>query len=210
MVAVGKTLFDLATGRDPESITKREANEKQDAANQEAARIEEARRSFALKESPLLWESIQELRSAIKAQNTQLERLKKTFADLKMDASQDTDYLALIKERDNMVRRLIAVEAELDKAFLASVKYEATRSSYERNSFETLANEDGINEARQTHQRFEKMRKNKYGCLSHFHMMRKRFAEGHGTCRGQEGVRGDGRQERQVRREGRKGRRIKG
>ena len=78
-----------------------------------------------------------------------------------MDASQDTDYLALIKERDNMVRRLIVVEAELDKAFLASVKYEATRSSYERNSFETLANEDGINEARQTHQRFEKMRKNK-------------------------------------------------
>ena len=161
LVAVGKTLFDLATGRDPESIAKREANEKQDAANQEAARIEEARRSFAMKESPLLWKSIQELRSAITAQNVHLERLNKTFADLKMDASQDTDYLALIKERDDMIRKLISVESELDKAFLASVKYEATRSSEEKNIFETLANEDGINEAQQTNQRFEEMRRNK-------------------------------------------------
>ena len=159
LIAAGKALFDVATGRDPESIAKREATEKEDAANQAVDRIEEARRSFALKESPLLWKSIQELRSSIKAQNVQLERLKKTFADLKMVAEQDPDYIALIKERDDMVRKLIAVEAELDKAFLASVKYEATRSSHERNRFETLANEDGMSEAQQAHQRFDAMRK---------------------------------------------------
>ena len=159
LIGVGKALFDVAVGRDPESVAKRKAAEKESIAKQEIDRIEEARRSFALKESPLLWKSIQELRASIKTQNAQLARLQKTFVDLKMDAGQDTDYLALIKERDGMVRRLIAVEAELDKAFLASVKYEATLSSHEKNRFETLANEDGMVEAQQAHQRFDEMRK---------------------------------------------------
>ena len=41
-----------------------------------------------------------------------------------MVAELDPDYIALIKERDDMIHKLIVVEAELDKAFLASVKFE--------------------------------------------------------------------------------------
>ena len=75
LIGVGKALFDVAVGRDPESVAKRKAAEKESIAKQEIDRIEEARRSFALKESPLLWKSIQELRASIKTQNAQLARL---------------------------------------------------------------------------------------------------------------------------------------
>ena len=159
LVAVSKAMFDVFTGRDPQSVAEREKEIKENEIVQEANRIEEARRTFALKESPFLWNSIQELRAAIKVQNAQLERLRKTFNDLKMNAEQDADYIALVKERDGMVRKLVAVEAELDKAYIASVKYETARSSQERHKFDAKANEDGMDEAKQARLRFDELRK---------------------------------------------------
>ena len=161
LIAVGKAAFDVVTGRDPQSIAAQEEAAKKNEMAQEAKRIEEDRRTFALKESPFLWNSIQELRAAIKVQNAQMEKLRKAFDDLKMNAEQDTEFIALVKDRDEMVHKLAVVEAELDRAYLASIKYEAARSSQEQRKFDAKASEAGIDEAKQVKLRFDELRKAK-------------------------------------------------
>ncbi len=165
LYAFGSVVYNRITGNDPESVARREraaAEQKQQA--EKAKRDfekEDARRTFALKESPVLWKTIEELKAKIVEQNGKLDRLKKTFDDLGMCAEKDGDFQLLQKDRDDMVKRLCAVEAELDRAFLASVKYEVTRGKQEREAFERSATDDGLTEALGARKKFETLRKDK-------------------------------------------------
>ena len=165
LYAFGSVVYDRITGKDPESIARRErlaAEQTQRAAQAkgEFAR-EDARRSFALKESPVLWTTIEDLKAKIVEQNGKLARLKKAFDDLGISAERDGDYNLLMKDRDEMVKKLQAVESELDRAFLASVKYEVTRGKRERAEFDRSAREDGLWEASDSRRKFESLRKEK-------------------------------------------------
>lgn len=165
LYAFGSVVYDRITGNDPESVARREriaAEQAQQAAQaKKNFEREDARRTFALKESPVLWKTIEELKAKIVEQNGKLAKLKRTFDDLDMCAERDDDYNLLIKDRDKMVKQLQSVESELDHAFLASVKYEVTRGKQERAEFDCSVRDDGLSEASGARQKFEKLREEK-------------------------------------------------
>lgn len=165
LYAFGSVVYDRITGKDPESVARRErlAEEQSQQAAREKIEFEreDARRTFALKESPVLWKTIEDLKARIVEQNGKLAKLKKTFDDLGMSAERDDDYNLLMKDRDEMVKQLQSVESELDRAFLASVKYEVTRSKCECEEFDRSARDDGLSEAFAARQKFETLRNEK-------------------------------------------------
>ena len=165
LYAFGKVVYEEVTGCAVERAAEREKEAEVQAKESEAARRafekEEARRAFALKESPVLWKTIEDLKSRIREQNGKLDKLKRTFDDLGMSANEDNDYINLVRERDTMVKRLMEVNAELDQAYLAAVKYEVTRGKAEKADFERKAAEDGVAEAAQSRAKYNELRKSK-------------------------------------------------
>ena len=165
LFAFGRAVYQVLTGNDTASVAKREKAAKEQAELEAAEKAvfekDEARRSFALRESPVLWNAIEDLKASIVEQNGKIAKLEKTFADLGMDKNADEDYRALVVERDGMIKRLRAVEDELDQAYLASVKYEVSRGMAQKNEFERKASEDGVSEALQSRQKYDNLRKNK-------------------------------------------------
>ena len=165
LYAFGSVVYDRITGNDSERVARRERLAVEQAQVDEQAKKEfekeEARRAFALKESPVLWKTIEDLKSQIQEQNVKLNKLKRTFDDLGMNANEDKDYINLIRERDAMVKRLMEVNAELDQAYLAAVKYEVTRGKAEKADFERKAAEDGVAEAAQSRAKYNELRKSK-------------------------------------------------
>ncbi|MDO5317695.1 MAG: hypothetical protein Q4G65_03625 [bacterium] len=165
LYAFGKVVYEEVTGTDAESVAKREAiaarKEIEDADARRAFEKEEARRAFALKESPVLWKTIEDLKARIREQNGKLNKLKRTFDDLGMSANEDNDYISLVRERDEMVGRLAEVNRELDRAYLAAVKYEVTRGKAEKVDFERKAREDDVSEAAQSRAKYDELRKSK-------------------------------------------------
>lgn len=165
LYAFGKVVYEELTCTDVKSVAKRETiaarKKMEDAAARRAFEKEESRRAFALKESPVLWKTIEDLKSRIQEQNGKLNKLKRTFDDLGMAADEDSDYLVLVRERDAMVGRLAEVNRELDQAYLAAVKYEVTRGKAEKVDFERKALEDGVSEAAQSRAKYDELRKSK-------------------------------------------------
>ncbi|MEG1553210.1 MAG: hypothetical protein RR133_05505 [Kiritimatiellia bacterium] len=156
-----QVIYDQITGKDPESIARMEEEVAKNAEAQKVFEKEDARRTFALKESPVLWKTISELKAAIIAQNSKLEKLKKTFDDLGLNAETDADYLEIKGGRDKMILRLCDVEEELDKAYLSAVKYEVAQGKAEKVEFERKASDDGLSEASQSRAKYDAMRKAK-------------------------------------------------
>lgn len=155
------SVFEHVTGTDEESV-QRKARTAEVAKERLAQETKEAAiRTFALKESPVLWQTIGDLKASIITQNEKLAKLRKTFIDLNMDPAKDPDYKDMVAERDAMVKKLAAVQEKLNQAYLASAKYEATQGHAEKQTFEQKANEEGLSEAGQTKQRYDEMRKNK-------------------------------------------------
>ena len=165
LYAFGKVVYEEVTGCAVERAAEREKVAERQTKESEVARREfekeESRRTFALKESPVLWKTIEDLKSRIQEQNGKLDKLKRTFDDLGLAADEDSDYLTLVRERDAMVGRLAEVNRELDQAYLAAVKYEVTRGKAEKVDFERKALEDGVSEAAQSRAKYDELRKSK-------------------------------------------------
>ena len=161
LYAFGKMVYDEITGNDPESIAKREEQIKLEERDRQELKKEDAIRTFALKESPVLWTTIQDLTAKIIEQNGRIDKLKKTFDDLGMDAERDSDFCELKLDRDRMIKQLQSVKDELEQAYLASVKYEVSRGKNERTDFDQKVSNDGIGEALGSRKRFETLKKEK-------------------------------------------------
>ena len=165
LYAFSKVVYEEVMGSAVERAAEREKVAERQAKESEVAQRgfekEEARRAFALKESPVLWKTIEDLKARIQEQNGKLNKLKRTFDDLEMNANEDNDYIGLVRERDAMIKRLMEVNAELDQAYLAAVKYEVTRGKAEKADFERKASEDGVAEAAQSRAKYNELRKSK-------------------------------------------------
>ena len=165
LYAFGKAVYEEMTGTDADSVAKREAiaarKEIEDTDARRAFEKEETRWTFALKESPVLWKTIEDLKAQIQEQNGKLKKLKRAFDDFGMNANADNDYICLVRERDAMVKRLMEVNTELDQAYLAAIKYEVTRGKAEKADFERRAAVDGVAEAAQSRAKYNELRKSK-------------------------------------------------
>ena len=111
--------------------------EKEAAEQAEAARVAEIEkeraaekremtlREFALKESPVLWKSVVQMRKDIAEQDVRIESLRKSIKDMDEDPDQDPDYAELKLQRSKM-------QGQLDEVISKLKKHTSNRASIRR------------------------------------------------------------------------------
>lgn len=128
---------------------------------QSEAAIESILKDFAMKESPVLWKSVMQMRKDIAEQDMRLDRLCKAFRDVGENPEADNDCANLKQQREEMQGELENVIAALKRAYVESRKYEATLGQSKRTEFERNAKEKGLDEAAAAVRRYEEMRRQK-------------------------------------------------
>lgn len=118
-------------------------------------------RPFALKETPSIWRSIQNLRAESELLEANRKRLESELREFGRDPEGDAD-LRKIKAQKLAINELHdRVYMKLEDAYIAAAKYEATPSSkeYEHLKRKTIA--DSVAEAEMATQRFNSLRSEK-------------------------------------------------
>ena len=118
-------------------------------------------RSFALKESPALWQVVQKLRAEVKTRRESIVRLR---ADLKLfgkDPDNDPDCQKLVEDVDALLDSLIGIFVKLENAYIAAKKYEASPSRKDYQDTMKRALEDGIQDANMATERYKVMTRQK-------------------------------------------------
>lgn len=128
---------------------------------QSEAAIESILKDFAMKESPILWKSVMQMRKDIAEQDMRIERLCKAFRDIGENPEADNDCTNLKRQREGMQGELDNVITALKLAYVESRKYEATLGQNKRTEFERNAKEKGLDEAAAAVRRYEEMRRQK-------------------------------------------------
>lgn len=126
-----------------------------------AERKEMTLREFALKESPVLWKSVVQMRKDIAEQDVRIASLQKSIRDMGEDPEMDSDVTELKAQRGKMQTALDEVTAKLKKAYIESCKYQATLGQKEWSDFKRNATEEGAAEAEAAELRYGEMRKSK-------------------------------------------------
>lgn len=126
-----------------------------------ADRLEDELRTFALKESPRIWQTVQYLRAEMEVQDELIAKTRKTSADLGIECRNDPDFRRACRLRNKLVRSLRRVEDRLSEALVAYKEYQATPSKAEFALAMRKALEDGVLEAGLVKRQYEEMRNEK-------------------------------------------------
>lgn len=118
-------------------------------------------RDFILGESPLVWQTYQELGGAIKVQDEKLAKLRETLVLFGQDAESDADFRALVQKRDDMLAAHDQLKVKMEEAYLQSRKFAAMPSSSEMEELKRKALEDGVREAECALQKFQELKERK-------------------------------------------------
>lgn len=110
-------------------------------------RLEDELRTFALKESPVLWQTLQDLRSKADVQNDALELLRQSFSERGVSPAGDCEYVRVLQTRNRLVRLTAAVEDKIEEAYLMACKFRATPTKVEFEQACRKALKDGVEEA---------------------------------------------------------------
>lgn len=138
---------------------KQELCEQKNALQLEAK--EKALQEFAVAESPMLWNSIQELKGQIQVQSGKIGLLRDALEKIGREASKDEDYRALWEDYCVMTNRLLDVERSLEDAYLSSIKYRVSRSVISKCEFERKSLNEGVLKANQAQKKYDDMRAEK-------------------------------------------------
>ena len=114
-------------------------------------------RTFALQESPSLWQTVQALKAESESRRAGLASLKKDFEEFGRNPEEDKDYLALKESCKGIEDSLNAVYGKIESAYVAYRKYQATPGKKEYDNIMRHALEDGIQEADAASRRYKKM-----------------------------------------------------
>ncbi|MBR4172006.1 MAG: hypothetical protein IKR48_10180 [Kiritimatiellae bacterium] len=118
-------------------------------------------RTFALQQSPKLWETVQVLQSDQKVHKEKLEQLCEELKLFGRDPDTDADCLALRRANDDIGKSIQVVYGKIEEAYLAFKKFEATPGRKEYSETMRRALEDGIKEAEATEHRYKEMTRQK-------------------------------------------------
>ncbi len=111
-------------------------------------RMEDELRTFALKESPRIWQTVQFLRAEIADQDGRIEELKDSCRERGIfDYSDDPKFVETCRKRNRLVRSLRRVEDHLVDALIAQRKWHAEPFKHEFEATMKRALEDGITES---------------------------------------------------------------
>ena len=118
-------------------------------------------RTFALQESPTLWQTVQALRAEYAARKAGLAGLKGDLLEFGRDPETDVDYQALRQSCVNLHESLDQICRKIEDAYIAYKKFQATpgRAEYENLMRKSL--EDGIQEADAASRRYRTMKQTK-------------------------------------------------
>ena len=102
---------------------------------------------FAQKESPEVWRTIQSLRGEMSESTRNLERLRDQLIDFDRNPDLDEDYKALRFGLQDLRRAYDAIYDNLENAYIAAKKFEASPSRKEYQDMMKKAFEDGVQNA---------------------------------------------------------------
>ena len=118
-------------------------------------------RTFALQESPKLWQTVQALRAEHEMRTAALSRLRSELVDFGRNPDTDPDYLSLKASNDRLLESVNAIYAKVEDAYIAYKKFQATPGSSEYGDMMKRALEDGILEADSAVTKYRTMSKEK-------------------------------------------------
>ena len=122
-----------------------------------SAKQETLLRTFALKESPQLWQTVQSLRAEIDNRNKSLAQLAADLREFDRKPEDDTTYRELQVGREQIACTLNNVYQKLENAYIAYKKFQATPGRKEYADAMNRALEDGVHEAEATARRYRVM-----------------------------------------------------
>lgn len=139
----------------------RQKREMVEAQRQASEQKEKALREFALKESPVLWRSVVQMRRDIAEQDRRIGELAQALRMMGNDPEADMDYQKFVEQRVRLQASLDGVLEKVKEAYIASCKFATAMGRKERAAFEEHATKEGAVEAEATSSRYNNMRLNK-------------------------------------------------
>lgn len=118
-------------------------------------------RSFALSESPVLWQTVQALKAEKASRKAGIAKLCNEMRDFGRNPDADPDVVALRRACADMDASLNAIYAKLEEAYIAFKKMQATPGKKEYADMMRMALEDGIQEADSAATKYRTMSKEK-------------------------------------------------
>ena len=118
-------------------------------------------RDFALKESPSIWQVVQQVRAEVRARKESIAQLR---ADLKLfgkNPDDDQDCQNLNKNVDVLLDSLVKIFLNLENAYISAKKYEASPSHKDYQDTMKRVLEDGIKESNIATERYKAMTRQK-------------------------------------------------
>ena len=107
-----------------EDARRAQENERK-ARLQKERELEDKIRSFAMKESPGLWEAYQELNGSLDEQIKRVDNLRRELRDFKRDPETHPEYQRVSKLLEDMRRTRDTIRENLEEAYLASRAFDA-------------------------------------------------------------------------------------
>lgn len=135
----------------------REACRAVEAQREEVARHEDELRTFALKESPRIWETIQHLRATVAEQDERIAEMQRTARESGLPYRGREEYERIYRARNKLVRALRQVEDRLTEALMAAKRYEASPQRAEMEAATRRALENGVLESEWVWKQYEEM-----------------------------------------------------
>lgn len=121
----------------------------------------EVLRTFALQESPALWQTVQSLKSESAARKAELKKLRDDLVLFGRNPDIDSDCLSLKKTCEDLDESVMVVYDKLEEAYLSYKKFQATPGKKEYGDLMRKALEDGIQEADATSAKYKNLSETK-------------------------------------------------
>ena len=119
----------------------------------------DALRTFALKESPQVWRTIQQLTSEITEMGRKERELSAALSRFNEDPEKDPDILRLRDVREQLKRQVYEVWDKLKEAYLASKRYEAMPNRKDFNELMRRSLNEGVEAAELAERRYTELKK---------------------------------------------------
>ena len=116
---------------------------------------------FALKESPKIWQTIQDMRGEMTESGAKLKALRSDLLEFDRDPDTDEDYKSLVAGLKELKRAYDAIFDRLENAYIAAKKFEASPSRKDYQDMMKRALEDGIQDATIATERYKAMTRQK-------------------------------------------------
>ena len=125
------------------------------------ARREELLRTFALTEAPVMWRTVQDMRSAIAVGEASVKSIENDLREFGRTPETDEDCIRIRGQIADMRASLATLMKKLQDAYIAARKYEATPGRKDYEELRRRALEDGIQEAEAAARRYRDMSEQK-------------------------------------------------